>query len=121
MTFPREGKFTSSHFFVSKDVMGKSSGKSPSDPHFFFFGGTEVYTKGAFSSENSSALKGAKKKGLVYTKKLVFKGKEGKTYPPQSLQGVCGGSLRAVLVYRFRPPIFEAERRWGSLRSGQVL
>ena len=23
MTFPREGKFTSSHFFASKDVMGK--------------------------------------------------------------------------------------------------
>ena len=22
MTFPREGKFTSSHFFASKDVMG---------------------------------------------------------------------------------------------------
>ena len=23
MTFPREGKFTSSHFFASKDVMGR--------------------------------------------------------------------------------------------------
>ena len=25
MTFPREGKFTSSHFFASKDVMGNST------------------------------------------------------------------------------------------------
>ena len=25
MTFPREGKFTSSHFFASKDVMGSEA------------------------------------------------------------------------------------------------
>ena len=25
LTFPREGKFTSSHFFASKDVMGSVS------------------------------------------------------------------------------------------------
>ena len=27
MTFPREGKFTSSHFFASKDVMGGFSSR----------------------------------------------------------------------------------------------
>ena len=27
MTFPREGKFTSSHFFASKDVMGNAFGR----------------------------------------------------------------------------------------------
>ena len=25
MTFPREGKFTSSHFFASRDVMGRAA------------------------------------------------------------------------------------------------
>ena len=43
------------------------------------FGGKKVYTKGVFSSENSSASTG-KKKGLVYTKKLVFKGKRRKIH-----------------------------------------
>ena len=28
MTFPREGKFTSSHFFASKDVMGNLHGSN---------------------------------------------------------------------------------------------
>ena len=51
----------------------------------------KVYTKGVFRSENSSAQQA--KKGLVYTKNLVFKEK--------SLQGVCWGPLRAVVVYRF--------------------
>ena len=41
------------------------------------------------------------KRGLVYTKKLVFKG----TYTPKRLQGVCGGPLCGVLLYRFWPPI----------------
>ena len=62
-----------------------------------------VYTKGVFSSENSSASTG-KKRGLVYTKKPVSREKKENTYTPKSLQGVCGGPLRAALVYRFWPP-----------------
>ena len=37
--------------------------------------------------------------------KACFKGKKKEnTYTPKRLQGVCGGPLRAVLVYRFWPP-----------------
>ena len=45
----------------------------------FGFGGKKVYTKGVFSSENSSAST-SKKRGLVYTKKLVFKGERRKIH-----------------------------------------
>ena len=50
-------------------------------PYFgqFIFGGKKVYTKGVFSSESSSASTG-KKRGLVYTKKLVFKGERRKIH-----------------------------------------
>ena len=49
------------------------------------------------------------KRGLVYTKKLVFKRKKKEnTFTPKSLQGVCGGPLRTVLVYRFWPPNISA-------------
>ena len=41
---------------------------------FLTLGGQKVYTKGVFSSENSSASTGKNRFG-VYTKKLVFKGK----------------------------------------------
>ena len=44
----------------------------------YLFGGTQVCNKNVFSSENSSASTG--KKGLVYTKKLIFKGKRGKIH-----------------------------------------
>ena len=68
-------------------------------------GGIKIYTKGVFSSENSSASTG-KKEVWCIPKKLVFKGKRKEnTYTPKSLQGACGGPLRAVLVYRFWPPI----------------
>ena len=42
----------------------------------------------------------------MYTKKPCFQGKtKENTYTPKSLQGGCEGPLRAVLVYRFWPPI----------------
>ena len=41
--------------------------------------GKKVYTKGVFSSENSSASTD-NKRGLVYTKNLVFKGKRRKIH-----------------------------------------
>ena len=40
----------------------------------------------------------------MYTKKLVFKRKEGKLIYTKEPSGVCGGPLRTVLVYRFLPP-----------------
>ena len=52
--------------------------------------GKQVYTKGAFSSENSSATTG-KKRGLVYTKNLVFKGKRRKIRIHQSAFKVSVG------------------------------
>ena len=69
------------------------------------FGGKKVYTKGVFSSENSSASTGKKRFGVY--QKACFQGKRKEiTYTPKSLQGVCGGPLRAALVYRFWPPIY---------------
>ena len=45
------------------------------------------------------------KKRLGVHQKACFQGKKKEnTYTPKSLQGVCGGPLRAVLVYRFWPP-----------------
>ena len=69
-----------------------------------------MYTKGVFSSADSSASAGKEKGGLVYTKKLVLKGKKENTYTPKSLQGVCGEPLRAVLAYRFWPPITASKK-----------
>ena len=68
-----------------------------------FFGGTKVYTKGVLSSENSSPLTG-KKEVWCIPKSLFSREKKENAYTPKSLQGVCGGPLRAVLVYRFWPP-----------------
>ena len=48
----------------------------------------------------------------MYPKKLVFQGKKKEnTYTPKSPQCVCGGSLRAALVYRFWPPSIGAQRK----------
>ena len=59
--------------------------------------GKKVYTKGVFSSENSSASTG-KKEAWCMPKSLFwrenFKRRE-KTYTPKSLPGVCGGHLFA--------------------------
>ena len=75
-----------------------------------WIGGKKVYTKGVFSSENSSASTG--KKGLVYTKKLVFKGKTRKIHIHQrAFKVVVGGPLRAALVYRFWPPKWRGQKR----------
>ena len=67
-------------------------------------GGKKFFTKGVFSSENSSASTG-KREVWCIPKSLFSREKEENTYTPKSLQGVCGGPLRAVLVYRFWPPI----------------
>ena len=57
----------------------------------FPFPGSEgkKYTPKVFSAVKTQVLQQAKK-GLVYTKKLVFKGKKKEnTYTPKRLQGVC--------------------------------
>ena len=70
----------------------------------FQFGGKK-YTPKGFSALKTQAPQQAKKDFGVY-QKACFQGKRRKNaYTPKSLQGVCGGPLRAVLVYRFWPPI----------------
>ena len=73
------------------------------------------YTPKVFSALKTQLPQQAKKGGLVDTKRLVFKGKKkGNTYTPKSLQGPCGGPLRAALVYRFWPPktdLWEFQRK----------
>ena len=66
--------------------------------------GKNVYTKGVFSSENSSASTGKKEVWCIPKSLFSREKKERKTYTPKSLQGVCGGPLRRALVYRFWPP-----------------
>ena len=62
----------------------------------------EVYTKGVLSSERPSPS-AFQERGLVHTNITCSQGKKkGKTKTPQSLPGVCGGSLRTEMVYRFR-------------------
>ena len=73
-------------------------------------GGKKVYTKGVFSSENPSASTGKNEVWCV-PKSLSSREKEKEyTYTPKSLQGVCGGPLRAVLVYRFWPAKKDSSR-----------
>ena len=67
------------------------------------FGGKKVFTKGVFGSENWSTS--TSKKEVCVCRKACFQGKKKEnTYTPKSLQGVCGGPLRAALVYIFWPP-----------------
>ena len=64
-----------------------------------------VYTK-VLSALRTQAPQQAKKRFGVY-QKACFQGKRRQNvYTPKSLRGVCEGPLRAVLVYRFWPPIF---------------
>ena len=70
-------------------------------PKSLFSGEKKEKHEGVLSSVK--CLNG-QQRGLVYTKKLVFRGKEGETYTPKSLPGVGGGPLRTVLVYSFWPP-----------------
>ena len=70
----------------------------------------------------SSALKTqapqqAKKRFGVYQKACFQAKKKENTYTPKSLQGVCGGPLRAVLVHRFWPPTEKPRER----NSGEIL
>ena len=67
-----------------------------------YFGGKK-YTPKVLSAVKLTCLN-RQKRGLVYTKKLVFKGKKKEnTYTPKNLQGGCWGPFRAVLVHRFWP------------------
>ena len=68
-------------------------------------GKTNVYTKGVLSSENSSASTGKQKGFGVYQTDCCQGKRRTKTFTPKSLPSVCGGSLRAMFVYRFWPPI----------------
>ena len=71
--------------------------------------GKKVYTKGVFSSENASASTGNKEVWCI-PKSSFSREKKENTYTPKSLQGVFGGPLRAVLVYRFWPPMRGAQK-----------
>ena len=89
---------------------------------FFLMFGGKKYTPKVFSALKTRVPQQAKT-SLVYTKKLVFNGKNGtekeNTYTPKRLSGICGGPLRAVLVYRFWAPICARHPRKGG--SGDVL
>ena len=60
----------------------------------------KAYTKGVFSSENSSASTG-KTEVWCIPKSLFSREKKEKTYTPKSLPGVCGGPLRRVWCIDF--------------------
>ena len=63
------------------------------------------YPPKVFSALKTQVPRQAKKRFGVY-QKACFQGKQKEnTYTPKGLQGVCGGPLRAALVYRFSPPI----------------
>ena len=76
-------------------------------------GGKKVYTKGVFSSENASASTG-QKRGLVYTKKLVFKRKEGKYIytkePPSCFSGTPSCSIGVQILASY-PKVEEIGER----------
>ena len=57
-----------------------------------------------FSALKTQVPRQAKKRFGVYPKACFQGKKKENAYTPKSLQGVCGGPLRAVLVYRFWPP-----------------
>ena len=58
-----------------------------------------------FSALKTQVPRQAKKSFGVY-QKACFQGKKKENaYTPKGLQGVCGGPLRAALVYRSWPPI----------------
>ena len=57
-----------------------------------------------FSALKTQVPQQAKKRFGVYQKACSQGKKKENTYTPKSLQGVCGGPLRAILVYRFLPP-----------------
>ena len=60
----------------------------------------EKYTPKVFSALKTQVPQQAKKRFGVY-QKACFQGKKKEnTYTPKSLQGGCGGPLRAALVYR---------------------
>ena len=73
-------------------------------------GGEKVYTKVVFSSENSSSSTG-KREVWCIPKSLFSREKKENTYTPKRLQGVCGGPLRGVLVYRFWPPKIKSDSK----------
>ena len=74
-----------------------------------FFGGKKKTPK-VFSALKTQVPQQAKKQVWCIPKSLFSREKEGtkneNTYAPKRLPGVCGGPLRAVLVYRFWPPNF---------------
>ena len=62
------------------------------------------YTPKVFSALKTQAAQQAKQGFGVYRKACFQRKRRKNAYTPKSLQGVCGGPLRAVLVYRFWPP-----------------
>ena len=72
----------------------------------YFFSGPKCPPRKVFSALRTQVPQQAKKEVWCVPKSLFSREKEGKyIYTPKSLPGVCAGPLRAVLVYRFWPPI----------------
>ena len=67
------------------------------------------YTPKVFSALKTQVPQQAKKRFGVYQKACLQGRKKENTYTPKNLQGVCGEPLRAVLVYRFWPPMKSGE------------
>ena len=89
----------------------------PAAVRTFSFGGKKVYTKGVFSSENSSASTG-KRRGLVYTKELVFKGKRRKIHIHQrAFKVFMGDSFTQYWCIDFGLLFFAAKRNRGPQRK----
>ena len=63
-----------------------------------------------FSALKTQVPQEAKDKFAVYQKPCFQGKKKENTYTPKRFQGVRGAPLRAVLVYRFWPPIFNSIR-----------
>ena len=76
------------------------------------------YTQKLFSALKSQVPQQAKEQVWCIHENLVFRGKRRKRHIRQrGLQGVRGGPLRAVLVYRFWPPISFLEKRVSESKS----
>ena len=72
----------------------------------------KTYTPKVFSALKTQVPQQAKKRFAVYQKACFQGRKKENTYTPKSLQGVCGGLLRAVLVNRFCGPPKEQFRHF---------
>ena len=69
--------------------------------------------KKVFPALKTQVPQQSKKRFGVYQRACFHREKKENTYTPKSLQGVCGGPLRAALVYGFWPPKEAKKKRKG--------